>query len=297
MAKSYLDKLYESFGKLFVRTINGQKPDEAGGVSIDTGVMTVDGKTGVVNLSNTYQPKGNYLTSAPVTSVNNKTGAVTIDVGVTSINGKTGDVTLNAGGEYTLPPATDKVLGGVKTGSNITNTDGTISLTKSNVTSALGYTPLQNAPVSSVNGKTGAVTVDVGVASFNGKTGAVTYTAPVTSVNGKTGAVTIDATNKSGNRGTLNGYNTLSSTDTALTISESSSDDSVVTSAVSVYIANGYAGQSWTKTVALKDESATVKLSSLWEWIDGEVPTIKANSILVVKWCGSFGIASLIAGE
>ena len=42
---------------------------------------------------------------------------------------------------YTLPTATSSTLGGVKTGNNITNSSGTISLTKSNVTSALGYTP------------------------------------------------------------------------------------------------------------------------------------------------------------
>ena len=42
---------------------------------------------------------------------------------------------------YTLPTATDSVLGGVKTGSNITNSGGTISITKANVTAALGYTP------------------------------------------------------------------------------------------------------------------------------------------------------------
>lgn len=42
---------------------------------------------------------------------------------------------------YTLPTATSSVLGGVKTGSNITNSSGTISLTKANVTAALGYTP------------------------------------------------------------------------------------------------------------------------------------------------------------
>lgn len=42
---------------------------------------------------------------------------------------------------YTLPTASSTVLGGVKTGSNITNTDGTISLTKANVTSALGVDP------------------------------------------------------------------------------------------------------------------------------------------------------------
>lgn len=42
---------------------------------------------------------------------------------------------------YTLPTASSNTLGGVKIGSNINITDGTISLTKSNVTSALGYTP------------------------------------------------------------------------------------------------------------------------------------------------------------
>ena len=42
---------------------------------------------------------------------------------------------------YTLPTASSSTLGGVKIGSNITNSSGTISLSKSNVTSALGYTP------------------------------------------------------------------------------------------------------------------------------------------------------------
>lgn len=42
---------------------------------------------------------------------------------------------------YSLPNATASVLGGVKVGSNITVSSGTISLTKANVTAALGYTP------------------------------------------------------------------------------------------------------------------------------------------------------------
>ena len=42
---------------------------------------------------------------------------------------------------YTLPAATSSALGGVKVGSNITVSSGTISLTKANVTAALGYTP------------------------------------------------------------------------------------------------------------------------------------------------------------
>ena len=42
---------------------------------------------------------------------------------------------------YTLPAATSSTLGGVKVGSNITVSSGTISLSKTNVTDALGYTP------------------------------------------------------------------------------------------------------------------------------------------------------------
>lgn len=42
---------------------------------------------------------------------------------------------------YILPSATPTVLGGVKIGNNISNSDGTISLTKKNVTDALGYIP------------------------------------------------------------------------------------------------------------------------------------------------------------
>ena len=48
-------------------------------------------------------------------------------------------------GGYTLPAATSSTLGGVKIGSNITNSSGTISLTKANVTNALGYTPLSTS--------------------------------------------------------------------------------------------------------------------------------------------------------
>ena len=74
-------------------------------------------------------------------------------------NGATkGSFTLNQSGNatialtdnntvYSLPAATSSTLGGVKVGSNITNSSGTISLTKANVTAALGYTP----PTSNTN--------------------------------------------------------------------------------------------------------------------------------------------------
>lgn len=52
---------------------------------------------------------------------------------------------ITGNGDYTLPAASNTILGGVKIGSNITNSSGTISVTKQNVTDALGYTPLQTA--------------------------------------------------------------------------------------------------------------------------------------------------------
>lgn len=47
----------------------------------------------------------------------------------------------SSGSTYTLPMATGSTLGGVKIGSNITVNNGTISLSKTDVTNALGYTP------------------------------------------------------------------------------------------------------------------------------------------------------------
>lgn len=43
--------------------------------------------------------------------------------------------------KYVLPTATAETIGGVKVGANISYGNGTISLNKANVTSALGYTP------------------------------------------------------------------------------------------------------------------------------------------------------------
>lgn len=42
---------------------------------------------------------------------------------------------------YILPAATSTTLGGIKIGSNLNNQDGKVSLTKENVTNALGYIP------------------------------------------------------------------------------------------------------------------------------------------------------------
>ena len=85
-----------------------------------------------------------YLTSIPVATSSAYGG---IQIGYTT-SGRNYAVQLSNGKAYvnvpwtdSLPTATSSVLGGVKVGSNITLSSGTISLSKSNVTSALGFTP------------------------------------------------------------------------------------------------------------------------------------------------------------
>ena len=171
-----------------------------------------------------------YLDSHPqagqVTSVNGKTGAVVIGIDdiedlsgildacyssenqppypVTSVNGQTGDVVVSGGG------AVESVNG--KTGAVIIGIDDLAGLAAA-LADKYSQTNPPPYPVTSVNGRTGAVAIPVPVNSVNGKIGTVVigqsdiegltaalnskYSAsnvppyPVTSVNGQTGAVNL----------------------------------------------------------------------------------------------------------
>jgi hypothetical protein len=68
-----------------------------------------------------------------------------------------------------LPTATDSVLGGIKVGSNITLSSGTISLSKANVTSALGYTPANTTNKFQINVAANAPIIGTSYI-FNGST-------------------------------------------------------------------------------------------------------------------------------
>lgn len=100
-----------------------------GGIQIG---YTASGKNYAVQLSN-----GKAYVNVPWTDTNTTYSAGTN----ISISGTTINCT------YTLPTASSSVLGGVKVGSNITLSSGTISLSKSNVTSALGYTPANTSDI------------------------------------------------------------------------------------------------------------------------------------------------------
>lgn len=92
------------------------------------------GETGLIHLLS--------LIKSAIAGKADKSTATTSADGLMSASDKSKlDGIATGANAYTLPTATSSVLGGVKTGSNITNSSGTISLTKANVTAALGYTP------------------------------------------------------------------------------------------------------------------------------------------------------------
>lgn len=85
----------------------------------------------------------NGVLSADVTASTLSAYAKTTDLSEVATSGSYNDLSdkPTIPSAYTLPTASSTVLGGVKIGSNISVSNSTISVTKSNVTSALGYTP------------------------------------------------------------------------------------------------------------------------------------------------------------
>lgn len=114
-----------------VELISKTKVDKVSGKQLSTEDYTTEEKT---KLSGIDDNANNY--TLPVATTTTLGGIIVGDRLSIDSTGK-----LVATYTYTLPKASSTVLGGVKIGSNITNTDGTISITKANVTSALGVDP------------------------------------------------------------------------------------------------------------------------------------------------------------
>lgn len=135
----------------YVKSINNVKPDSDGNVTISVGggsgnytLPTASSSTlGGVKIGSGLTINTSGVVSADVTSSTLTAYAKTTDLSAVATSGSYNDLSNKPTipSAYTLPNATSSTLGGVKVGSNISVSNGIISLAKSNVTSALGYTP------------------------------------------------------------------------------------------------------------------------------------------------------------
>lgn len=207
-----------------VTSFNGQ----TGSVTYTAPVTKVNNKTGAVSLTasdvgalpnTTTIPTrtsqltndSGYITSAPVQSVDGKTGTVT----VLPTGGTTGQVlTKTSNTNYAVQWSTVSGGGAVD---SVNGQTGVVVLDASDV-GALPDSTVIPTKTSDLANDSGYLTS--AVTSFNGQSGAVTYTAPVTSVNGQTGAVTVTDTNTT--------Y-TLSMTGNVITLTPSAGTPSSVT--------------------------------------------------------------------
>lgn len=139
----------------YVKSVNGTSPDSNGNVSISVSgggssggsnytLPTASNSTlGGVKVGSGLTINTSGVLSADVTASTLTAYTKTTDLSVVAKSGSYNDLSNKPTipSAYTLPNATSSTLGGVKVGSNISVSNGTISVTKSNVTSALGYTP------------------------------------------------------------------------------------------------------------------------------------------------------------
>lgn len=170
----------------------------SGGSSTGWAVTSVAGKTGDVKLNKADVGLSNVANVLQYSEQNKP------PYPVTSVNGQKGDVDLTIPSAYTLPVASATTLGGVKPSAK------TDAMTQDVGIDASGklYTAPTKAPVQSVNGKTGAVsltasdvgalprstTIPIKTSQLENDNSYITASgAPVQSVNSKTGAVELSA--------------------------------------------------------------------------------------------------------
>lgn len=192
-----------------------------------------------------------------------------IEIGAKGDTGAAGKDGLNGQKGEPGTPGRDGTNG---QSAKITNVTATVSNTVGtpSVKVTLGGTDLQR-------------TIDLAFSGLKGQTGDAGATQDVSGL-----------VQKSGNRGSLSGYEAMSSS-YSVTVTSTSADDQVAEGTITVQ--NGTSGQTWQKNVAITSVGAKVSPGSNWKWAGGSAPEVKANSLLVCKWCGTFGILSLITTE
>lgn len=144
------------------------------------------------------------------------------------------------------------------------------------------------AAITSVNGQTGTVTINVGVTSVNGQTGTVTITAPVTSVNGQTGTVTITSpvTSVNGQTGTVTiatggGVTSVNGQTGTVTVVENATHTGDVTGATALTIANNIIDYN---RVAASLKGAATDNDGAWDFAANGIVTATISSAITVSF-------------
>lgn len=142
------------------------KVDKIVGKGLSTNDYTTNEKNKLAGIASgaevNVQSDWNQTSTSADDYIKNKPVAATIEKdGLMSAADKTKlDGIAEGANAYTLPAATAQTLGGVKIGSNISLADGgVISINKTNVTTALGYTPLESVDTSNFVTLSGTQTI------------------------------------------------------------------------------------------------------------------------------------------
>lgn len=141
------------------------------------------------------------LEKAPVTSVNSKTGAVQLnatDVGALPdtivIPSKTSQLDNDSGFITELPIASSTQLGGVKVGAGLSvSTEGTLSVTGGGTADAVEWNNVLDKPTTIAGYGITDAKIENGTITLGNQSIKPLTEAPVTSVDGKTGVVTTEA--------------------------------------------------------------------------------------------------------
>ncbi len=201
--------------------------------NIPTSSATRRGLLNSLDYSNFTTAYNNRITSLTTTG----TGAATLVANVLNIP------------TYVLPAATTTILGGVVSGSNITNTLGTISITGNNVISALG-SQAANSFFAAPNGAAGSpsfrsiVVADIPTLNQNTTGSAATLTSP-RNIYGNTfnGSADVTGTIASNFGGTGNGFTRFNGPATAeKTFTLPNANAVILTDNAAVTIAQGGTG-------------------------------------------------------
>ena len=151
--------------------------------------------------SNVQTQLNKKLEKAPVTSVNNKTGAVQLnasDVGAlpdtTVIPSKTSQLDNDSGFITDIPIASVTQLGGIKVGAGLSVTEnGTLSATGGGTADAVEWNNVLDKPTTIAGYGITDAKIENGTITLGSQTITPLTSAPVTSVNSKTGAVVLTA--------------------------------------------------------------------------------------------------------